>query len=852
MIAETQKARKASLPKHAIPLYGDDWAVWRCAGLRATGFPADLVLRLSFPECAAAADLVHQAEQRLDEAREQACEQARQLLDQLPEGDETRPQRRALLDSLQAFKQGKVHKRARAAVGEATVEAVRAAEQELEAVRAAYQQAYDQAVRLQSANICEIVSDPRFREAVLWQNHHAYTTGVLKLLDYAEDDTSSSRRQKEELVVKYLQRYTVKNDTIGFFGPVGWASLEEQGPPVEVHPGPQLLATRNVYLESWGVSVLARTIVEWEGVRHWLKPRYLPLLYIEGNSLHRGLGPPVEVTETEISVLEAADGSLTANQIAQEMVQDPNVAVGSEQEIYELLEKFRTQGMIGWDFVIPVSPFALDALHEQVMAIGDEALRNRCLEAVNTLEAGRRAIADAAGNVEALESAINQLNEDFTRMTGQEATRKAGENYASRTLTYEDCRRDIDLRLGPDVVAEIGKPLSLLLLSVRWLSHAIADQLREVARGVYLQAAQGAGSQVPIAQFWSQLAPILSGENCRTYLDEPIRQFQERWLELIQPALDQHGLQLSSADLRAKAEELFKAPGPGWFQARYHSPDVMVTATSAEALRRGDFQLVLGELHATANTMNVWLFAAQHPNRQELCDAVDNDIRESRMMIYQNHAETTPTRFGPTRIAPHDWIVPPMDHIAALPVEQLMDLDSMVVLERGEELRMESLDGSFSVDIAESVGYVLTYNVLAFYRHLPDAPHWPRITIDRMVIYRESWAFDAQEMTFVQLKTPAERFAGARAWCQQHELPNKLFVRVATELKPFYVDLESPVYVEFLCKAVRASLKAGGDLRVKMSEMLPVHDHVWLPDAEGNRYTSELRLVVTDRVGYED
>ena len=57
------------LPEELIELPGGRWALWRCVGVRGTGFPISQVLRLSSPECGAAADRVAAAEESAKRAR---------------------------------------------------------------------------------------------------------------------------------------------------------------------------------------------------------------------------------------------------------------------------------------------------------------------------------------------------------------------------------------------------------------------------------------------------------------------------------------------------------------------------------------------------------------------------------------------------------------------------------------------------------------------------------------------------------------------------------------------------------------------------------------------------------------
>ncbi|MBV9363721.1 MAG: lantibiotic dehydratase [Solirubrobacterales bacterium] len=111
----------------------------------------------------------------------------------------------------------------------------------------------DEAARLRG-----VASDPVFREAVTWQNPAALTNAIAKVADGAAAK-SSRMRQREELVASYWQRYCAKNDTIGFFGPLAWGRIADDGPALSARSG-ALVGSRSVHLEAWGVQALAETI----------------------------------------------------------------------------------------------------------------------------------------------------------------------------------------------------------------------------------------------------------------------------------------------------------------------------------------------------------------------------------------------------------------------------------------------------------------------------------------------------------------------------------------------------------------------------------------------------------------
>ncbi|MBC7978644.1 MAG: lantibiotic dehydratase, partial [Myxococcales bacterium] len=80
----------------------------------------------------------------------------------------------------------------------------------------------------------------------------------------------------------------------------------------------------------------------------------------------------------------------------------------------------------------------------------------------------------------------------------------------------------------------------------------------------------------------------------------------------------------------------------------------------------------------------------------------------------------------------------------------------------------------------------------------------------------------------------------ARRWARALGLPRRVFVKTPEEVKPAYVDFDSTVYVELLAKYLRGASAAA------LSEMLPAVEEAWVIDADGARYTAELRIAALD------
>ena len=102
--------------------------------------------------------------------------------------------------------------------------------------------------------LAEVARDPRFREAVAWQSRDALAHAIDKHARGVPEGPSRVRR-REEVVASFWQRYCTKNDTIGFFGPLGWGRFSERDPTTVRGGAPE--HERVVHLENWAVEAVA-------------------------------------------------------------------------------------------------------------------------------------------------------------------------------------------------------------------------------------------------------------------------------------------------------------------------------------------------------------------------------------------------------------------------------------------------------------------------------------------------------------------------------------------------------------------------------------------------------------------
>jgi hypothetical protein len=851
-IVMTQIAERIStLPDHLMQLENSQWALWHCVVLRGAGFPADLVKKLSAPNCAAIADRLLLLEADVDRSQNDALKAVNALLDELSQ--EEKSQRKQLLQAIHLLKKGKIPTWSEDSSLVAVIGAFEQARECLSMERENFDRVFQTDTTEIFKEIQQLAQNERLREAIIWQNRRVLHNAIDPLLriPLATYSRNSYERKFEQLFAMYLQRYCVKNDTIGFFGPVAWGNFMRQGERLVVQPGQNLLESRSVGFESWCIESLANILSQDRELRPWMAPRTMPFIRVEGTTLYVPRQEPCEISREQAIVLQVCNGERTAQKIANIILQDPSIELNDAEAIYSLLGSLQELGLITWTLEIPVIPNAEKLLWSHIEQIENEQLRHHAKTALEKLESCREDVIKSAGDAEKLDRAIGELEDTFTNLTNIDATRSGGQTYAGRTLVYEDCRRDLKVELGPDLLKSLGSPLSLLLTSARWLTYQTAIIYRRVFSEVYSELANlTKSSAVDLLTFWSQVEPIVMDEK-QELLVPVLKSFKEKWAEILGiPASNRH-VSLTSDELRAKVIKAFDAPHSGWQVARYHSPDVMIDAASVDAIQRGDYQFVLGEMHLAAIPFLNPLFSSQHSSPEQLFGYYERDIPDS-FLIPLPHKQWPglTTRFPLVLALPKDYVISVFPDACAFDASQVIPISQLVVEEIDGNLMIRTRDRNLKFDIIEVFSDILGMLVLNAFKILPIENYLPRIAIDRLVIQRESWKFNPAEIDFVREKNEVERFVAVRRWMQFHQLPAQVFVKTPVEVKPFYVDFDSPIYVDLLTKIIRKTIDSQlEEPYITFSEMLPDRNGIWLPDAENHRYTSEFRILALDLAG---
>jgi hypothetical protein len=301
---------------------------------------------------------------------------------------------------------------------------------------------------------------------------------------------------------------------------------------------------------------------------------------------------------------------------------------------------------------------------------------------------------------------------------------------------------------------------------------------------------------------------------------------QRRWSALIADP--------NPATIGTRAAAAFADHAPAWPTSVYQSADVQIAAPSLDAINTGDYLCVVGDLHPGANPLGQSVFATRHPDRDQFLGAIASDVGTLPFLIPSRDVGFQTTRNMPAITRPGDM------HVAASSRDRMPDgyhtLPAEDLITDGETVTTP--DGSWQVPLAHLLWLPMLIAGVHAYDPFAAAGHGARITVGRTVWRRETW-------DVAPIQGPAYPEAAA-SWACDLGLPRRVFVLSPGELKPIYIDFDSPVLTRILCRHLRRARADFPDRPVRFTEMLPGPEDCWLTDEDGQRFTSELRLVAVD------
>ena len=479
--------------------------------------------------------------------------------------------------------------------------------------------------------------------------------------------------------------------------------------------------------------------------------------------------------------------------------------------------------------------------------ISDNSLQKHCIQALDALEAGRHAVAKATNDERRLDKAIADLEKTFVGLTKEAPRTNKGTCSLGRSLIYEDCTRESETQIGIDVLNSISSALALVLEAARWFTNEVAAGYRKELWLIYNELMQRSHNQaINLADFWPKISAIFSGNEERIIADIQ-HCFQSKWESILRVDREQRRCQYLSSEIEGLVRKTFSARTCGWISACYHSPDIMIRAASHEDIRNDNYEAVLGELHVGVNTLGTSLFVEHHPDRQALFEAAKVDLSGGRVVPLLPKWLETPARAIPILVSPEDYRLTISSDPQPVDKSKILPLGSLWVEESDSILYVRTRDGKRRYQLIDFLGDMLMTVMANRFYILPSSQHTPRITVDRLVIVREAWTFNLEDVYFSRMNSRHKRFVSAIEWRHRHSIPRFVFAKLSTEKKPIYIDFTSPIYIDLVSRIIRRSLTVNAPSKsITFTEMLPSVNSRWLTDTQGAPYTCEFRFVAYD------
>ncbi|MBI0293379.1 lantibiotic dehydratase [Streptomyces sp. PRKS01-29] len=676
--------------------------------------------------------------------------------------------------------------------------------------------------------LADLLARPATAEALLLSNPDALDR-LATLGEKVRGPINSRSRQRLRLGWSYLQRFCAKNDTCSFFGPLAWGRVDEAEPAaLRVEAGDAdhgTLRRRRVFFEHWVVNRLCAALNEDGRLRSALPLRLHPGCDVLGETVRVPLGKEIPVGAETAGLLRAAasPAGLDAGDVA--------AASPAARRVVSRLASAELR-------LPPGAEEPMVRIEEAIHSAGTPEALRPVLDAVGEL-ASLRADFEVAGR-ERRRDLLDRMGRALTA-AGVGTERARGEMYVGRFPVYEDCERNLTVTVGEPLARSLRECLTPVMRLYRTVAECAAARLHAWYAEVFAGLPRGADGLVDFPVFLQAVrGPHL--ERARDSVAGELRDtLRGTWSQLAREGTPDE-LSLTPEGLRRIAAALTAAtPGHRRFGqvlgVGIASPDVLLAARDEEAVRAGEYRLVLGEVHPGVLTalQPVALPFLDEPSAKWARAEANRLLDPGRVLLAASDETYQRSRID-WPVVPNLWEVTLPGSTSRCPRDRQIPAGRGRVDRRDGLLRFVDRASGREEDVVTVLSTDLHRVLFAVAGEVLGGPLTQRVTWRGVELKRRSWSFDAVEVPGAT--RPAELFAdyvAFAAWASDHGMPRHCYFLADNEPKPVYVDWRNPLAVDTFAKTAHQAT------RIRISEMSPGPDELWLLSGAGG-FCSELRM----------
>lgn len=654
--------------------------------------------------------------------------------------------------------------------------------------------------------------DPMLNEAIWVSNPDMHARAFGKFVDLERP----VKRSQERRFATYLHRFCAKNDTASFFGPMGYGNLfDDQVSGVEANLPDGKYVDRKVFPAFWLIEALASMAAKDPVLKPFLVCRPHPMLERSETGLRIG-DRELSLPLAAVQIIQAA---MQADTVLRDLATNPLQSA--------MIDQLVKRGLFTLSLPLPstiLDPMGWLRGYIERETAGMLAQRPKVLEVLDQIDLDLCAM--QGGSLLARIQAARRL-EQTAETQSLPTRRSAGGTYADRTLTYEECDGDSGLiRFSVDASEALQKRLEPTLNLMAAYGANLAQDVRSICTAAFDTLATGRSRMSYLAFIdglnkLEQKGALVQSTKASTFAAALHKLAENRLCDGV--------VQLNAADVATLA-------GPDDGCGLYTSPDLMFAAANPEDVAGPDCLIVLGETHQFLATWgSQMMFHPQaetaHARAVELVEGIGLGDRLATILHRRVHKGLVHESF------PGAFVEVSGDAGAQAARMAMRDLD---VVRNDQGLFLEHRETGRAYGLYHSGDDKLHLWAFAPPRVSP-APirlglHTPRIVVGDVVYQRARWEIDTDTVAgFHQQHDEFNSMRDFRCLATKRGIPRRFFLRVASEKKPLFVDLDSPN----ACTIAHELLRSNG--KGSVSEMLPDNDGLWLKDAADNAYCLELR-----------
>lgn len=688
-------------------------------------------------------------------------------------------------------------------------------------------------------------SGERFKEAVFLSNTARHEL-IFRWIDGHREKPSKHRAYALTCAL-YLQRFTAKNDTASFFGPCAWGRFRPVINGVMDLDTTNWSEKRRTFFSHWSANAVLESLAS-NSEEGWVSPRRVPTAERSGDRLcavrfETEAWIPFEtgpLAHETLQVFEFVDGKTSRK----ELTTRAEKAGIAADDLAIALDELATLGFIE---AIPTVPVGLYEPMRYIREIAEAAGDHTAVQDVMQLEAKLQKFETA--DLVRRRLLVQELNLAFETMTGVNATRGAGKLYADRTVFFEEALHSTSgLTMDPRSLWGVdGMDQAIELL---WMSSDVEQLAAQRYAAAWFGRVFGLQDAVPFFQYARAAADPTTGfSEVGHNTQRELQDFEATvYRRLVGNSTEANEVVLSAEDVQDVIDELRPAERLGAIL----NPDILLAADSLEALNAGQYDVIIGELHADRDLLTHSSFAGilASADQAALADFVAKQYHDAcapdevPVEVVRTHARKTN---GQLLIR-----MPDLEIQGRSPKgrDQVISASEIIVMRTEGRLRLWSptLGAFVKLNVSRiPIGSSAITNPMRPFafprrdwvmRHPVDAPGSPRISVGRVVIKRRSVSISRSgraELEDVPGAWSADLFGTYHNLMRELDLGDQVYVKVGGQRKGVFLSFSSYLLVH----AFHRLWHRGDDLALFV-ETLPSTDRWWL-EGPGGHYSCELR-----------